>query len=73
MLNDTDRKLLRILFNRNGHMNTRVMIPDLARLAQRDVGQIQKALERLQEERLIELSDKLNFIKVIPGWQSHAK
>lgn len=73
MLSDTERKLLRILFNRNGHQNTRVLIPELARLAQREVGQIEKALQRLQEERFIERSDTLNFVKVIPGWSNHIK
>lgn len=73
MLSDTERKLLRILFNRNGHQNTRVPISVLARLAQREDGQIRKALERLREERFIEWEEAINAIKVVPGWQHVAK
>ncbi|MCM3628261.1 winged helix-turn-helix transcriptional regulator [Paenibacillus glycanilyticus] len=73
MLNDTERKLLRILYNRNGHQNARILIPELARLAGREAGQIRKALERLQEERFIEWEETLNVVKVVPGWQLHAK
>lgn len=71
MLNDTERKLLRILFNRNGHQNTRILIPELARLAGREAGQIRKALERLHEERFIEW--EIDYVKVVPGWQLYAK
>lgn len=73
MLNDTERKVLQILYNRNGHQNTRIMIPELALLAQREVSQIQMALERLQKERLIERSDTLNFIKVVPGAEHQSR
>ncbi|GLX70611.1 hypothetical protein [Paenibacillus glycanilyticus] len=73
MLNDTERKLLRILYNRNGHQNTPVSIPELARFAQREPGQIRKALERLREERFIEWEERINAVKVVPGWQQFAK
>lgn len=68
LLNDTERKLLRILYNRNGHQNTRISIPELARFAQREVGQIRKALENLREERFIEWEDSMDYARVIPGW-----
>ncbi|WP_127496301.1 MULTISPECIES: hypothetical protein [Paenibacillus] len=68
LLNDTERKLLRILFNRNGHQNTRIVIPELARFAQRETGQIRKALEKLREERFIEWEDTMDYVRVIPGW-----
>ncbi|WP_042165504.1 hypothetical protein [Paenibacillus gorillae] len=68
MLNDTERKLLQILHNRNRTVNTRISIPDLARMAQREPGQIRKALEKLKEERLIEWEDALNFVRVVEGW-----
>ncbi|MGO4106502.1 hypothetical protein [Paenibacillus sp. YAF4_2] len=71
MLNDTERKLLRILFNRNGHQKTRILIPELARLAGRETGQIRKALERLHEERFIEW--EIDYARVVPGWQLYAK
>ncbi|NIK71870.1 MULTISPECIES: hypothetical protein [unclassified Paenibacillus] len=67
-MNDTERKLLRILYNRNGHQNTRISIPELARFAQREVGQIRKALENLREERFIEWEDSMDYARVIPGW-----
>jgi|GEM_PF-4696046 hypothetical protein len=72
-MTDTERKLLRILFNRHGHNNVRIYIPELCRLAQREVGQIRKALEQLRDERFIEWDEMMNFVRVIPGWQHHLK
>lgn len=73
MLNDTERKLLRILYNRNGHQNARILIPELARLAGRETGQIRKALESLREERFIEWEERTDVAKVVPGWQHYVK
>lgn len=48
-LSDTERKVLRILFNRNGHSLVTIDPPYYAQLAGREEGQVRVALERLAE------------------------
>lgn len=73
MLNDTERKLLRILINQNGQTSRRVYIPELSRLAVREIGQIRKALGQLKEAAYIEWDEMMNFVRVIEGREHQAK
>ncbi len=70
MLDDTSRKLLRILYNARGVPS----IEELARMAVRTTGQVKMALRVLAVERFIQYDpNKHRELKIIQAWEAGPK
>lgn len=71
MLDDLERKLLRILYNFNSQRHRMPTKPELERTTGRRYPDIEKALNTLVQERYIFWPDKprLDTIVILDGWE----
>ncbi|KUP22435.1 hypothetical protein [Paenibacillus sp. DMB5] len=71
MLDDTPRKLLRIMFQFRYHFKRMPTLPELRRLSGRRPAEIKKGLKVLVDEHYIkwEPSDTVDNAVIIEGWE----
>lgn len=71
MLSDTDRKVLRILFNIYRNNWSRPDLDQLCRLSGRPPQQVRAAVKTLIQERYVELDRQ--FVRVVRAWEETAQ
>ncbi|WP_442603819.1 hypothetical protein [Paenibacillus sp. KN14-4R] len=69
MLTDTDRKVLRVLFNRYGLAMTPLHLPVLCRLTQRTETQVIASIKRLGAESYITFDSVTRYARVIEPFE----
>jgi DNA-binding MarR family transcriptional regulator len=67
VLSDTERKLLRILWNQNGLEWFRPDLKQLCRMSQRNFGQVKAAVRGLIAQGYIEVRD--DRLRVVAVWE----